>query len=114
MKSKRCKIIEDYYSPYTDPVSFRKGEKVSIGEKYTEWPGWIWCTKDSGETRWVPKNYLEIHGKKGKLLRDYNSKELAVKVGEEFYVQEEEADWFWLENESGKNGWVPIKNVKLI
>ena len=114
MKNKKCIIIEEYNSPYAEPCIFEKGEIVLVGEKDSEWSGWIWCTKDSGESRWVPENYLEIHGDNGKILRKYNSKELAVNVGEEFIILEEEAEWFWVENETGKSGWVPIKNVNLI
>lgn len=114
MKGKKCKAIEEYNSPYTEPCIFEKGEIVSVGEKDSEWSGWIWCTKDSGESRWVPENYLEIDGNNGKILQNYNSKELAVKVGEVFLIQREEAEWFWVENEIGKSGWVPIKNLKLI
>jgi uncharacterized protein YgiM (DUF1202 family) len=95
-------------------LKFKEGEVVVIGDKDTEWSGWIWCTKDSGKSRWVPENFLEFQGKNAKLRKDYNAKELAVKVGEEFIIEEEEAEWFWVQNESGKSGWVPIKNVEII
>ena len=114
MEKKRCRVIEEYKSPYTDPLIMNKGEILSIEEKETEWAGWIWCTNKMGESRWVPENYLEIDGNKAKINRDYNATELYVNVGEELIIQEEEAEWYWVINQQGKNGWVPIKNVKLI
>ncbi|MFW9968805.1 MAG: SH3 domain-containing protein [Candidatus Odinarchaeota archaeon] len=113
MKEKKCRVIEDYNSPYTIPLLFKKGEVVSIGEKESEWSGWIWCTNKSGKSRWVPENYLKIRGSKGKLKQDYNAIELSVKIGEEYIIKEEEADWYWVINKEGKSGWVPIKNVQL-
>ncbi|UCC21261.1 MAG: hypothetical protein JSV62_08285 [Promethearchaeota archaeon] len=114
MKEKKCRVIEDYKSPYTEPLIITKGEIITIGEKDSEWTGWIWCTNKSGKTRWVPENYLEIEGKLGKMKQDYNATELSVKVGEELIIEKEEAEWFWVVNQQGKYGWVPIRNVQII
>ncbi len=114
MKNKKCRVIKEYNSPYTDPLFFKKNEEVFIGEKDSEWFGWIWCTNQSGDSRWVPENYLDFHGDKGVLNRDYNAVELNVKIGEELFIEEEEAEWFWVINQQGKKGWVPIKNVNII
>ncbi|TKJ23048.1 MAG: hypothetical protein CEE43_04855 [Promethearchaeota archaeon Loki_b32] len=114
MKEKKCRVKEDYNSPYTEPLLITKGEILSIGEKESEWSGWIWCTNKEGKSRWVPENYLEIHGNTGKANQDYNATELTVSIGEELIIEEEEADWFWVTNQQGKSGWVPIKNVQII
>lgn len=114
MKEKKCRVMEDYNSPYTEPLLITKGEILSIGEKESEWSGWIWCTNKEGKSRWVPENYLEIDGNTGKANQDYNATELTVSIGEELIIEEEEADWFWVTNQQGKSGWVPIKNVQII
>ena len=62
MEGRKCRVIEEYKSPYTDPLIMNKGEIVSIKEKDCEWSGWIWCTNTMGESRWVPENFLEIKG----------------------------------------------------
>jgi len=111
---RKCRVIEDYNSPYTEPLIFKKGEMVAIEEKESEWSGWIWCTNKLGKSRWVPENYLEIHGNKGIIEQDYNAVELNVKIGEEYIIKEEEAEWYWVINKEGKSGWVPIKNVQVI
>jgi uncharacterized protein YgiM (DUF1202 family) len=114
MKGKKCRVIEDYNSPYTEPLKFTKGEILTIGEKESEWSGWIWCTNKSGESRWVPENYLEIDENTCKILQDYNATELSITVGEELIIENEEAEWFWVTNQQGNSGWVPIKNVEII
>ncbi|MFX1570590.1 MAG: SH3 domain-containing protein [Promethearchaeota archaeon] len=114
MEGKKCRVVEDYDSPYTEPLIMTKDEILTISEKECEWSGWIWCTNEFGESRWVPENYLEIEGNKGKMLQDYYSTELVVKVGEELIIEKEEAEWFWVKNQKGKRGWVPIKNVEII
>lgn len=114
MEGRKCRVIEEYKSPYTDPLIMNKGEIVSIKEKDCEWSGWIWCTNTMGESRWVPENFLEIKGDKAEINRDYNATELSVKIGEELIIYEEEAEWYWVTNQQGRKGWVPIKNVKLI
>jgi hypothetical protein len=114
MKRKKCRVIEDYDSPYTEPLIIRKGEILSIGEKESEWSGWIWCTNKEGISRWVPENYLEIKGSIGTANQDYNATELNVKRGELLVIEVEEAEWYWVINQEGKSGWVPIKNVQII
>ncbi|MFX0037508.1 MAG: SH3 domain-containing protein [Candidatus Hermodarchaeota archaeon] len=113
MKGKRCRVIENYESPYTESWTIVKGEILTVGEKDTEWMGWIWCTNKEGESRWVPENYLEIHGNTGKANQDYNATELSVKIGEELIIKKEEAEWFWVTNQQGQKGWVPIRNVQI-
>ena len=114
MKKRKCRVIKDYESPYTEPLVMSKGEILTFEEKECEWSGWIWCTNKFGESRWVPEKYLEIDGNKCKMVQDYNSKELNITVGEELTIEKEEAEWFWVINQKGVSGWVPIENVEII
>jgi len=114
MKEKIYRVIEDYNSDYTEPLVISKGEILTIGKKESEWPGWIWCTNKIGKSRWVPENYLEIHGKTCKAKQDYEATELSVKIGEKLVANNKEADWIWATNEKGKSGWVPLRYVKIL
>ena len=107
-----CRVIAAYQSPYTDPVAFGDEEEVAIGKKESEWPGWTWCTKRDGESRWVPEAYVERRGDTGVMRRDYEATELSVAVGEELLMGEEESDWVWCTNQEGHSGWVPMDNVE--
>ncbi len=113
MKLKYCTVISDYKSPYTEPLKIRKGEILQIGDKESEWHGWVWCIKKDGNERWVPKNYLDIQGSSGIMLQDYEAKELTVSVGEELKIEKEESGWVWVSNKEGKKGWVPLENIKI-
>ncbi len=109
-----CKVIADYESAYPDEFSVGKGEILRIGKKDNPWPGWIWCTRSDGESRWLPNSYLEIYGVNGKALFDYSAVELTVRVGDELTVLKEVNGWFWCTNSQGENGWVPSESVEIL
>ena len=113
MKLKNCKVICDYRSPYTEPLLIRKGEILQIGNKESEWPGWVWCMIQDGKERWVPRKYIDIQGNSGIMLEDYEATELAVSIGEKLKIEKEESGWVWVTNMEGKKGWVPLENVKI-
>ena len=108
-----CRVIAAYQSPYTDPVAFSAGEELAIAEKACEWPGWVWCTKRDGNSRWVPEAYVERRDDTGVMRRDYEATELSVSVGEELVMgEEEESEWVWCTNRGGRSGWVPLDNIE--
>ncbi len=105
------RVTRDYESPYGDPVVMRVGETLSIADRKTDWKGWIWCTTRDGKSRWVPESFVGRTGEVGTMLRDYESTELSVRVGEQLLLGEEVAGWVWCTNEAGRSGWVPSENV---
>jgi hypothetical protein len=109
-----CRVIVDYESPYTDPCTFNAGEKLTIGEKESEWDGWVWCTNREGKSRWVPEAYVEHRGDVCVMLRDYESTELSVSAGEVLSITgQAESGWVWCTNQAGQSGWVPEDNVRV-
>jgi len=113
MKLKYCNVISDYKSPYTEPLKIRKGEILQIGNKESEWRGWVWGMNKDGKERWVPRKYIDIQYNSGKMIQDYEATELAVTIGEELKIEEEESGWVWVSNKEGKQGWVPLENIKI-
>jgi hypothetical protein len=107
-----CRVISAYRSPYTAPWVMRAGQELAIGQRESEWAGWVWCTNQDGESRWVPESFLERHGDAGIALRDYEATELPVEAGEELAMGEEESDWIWCTNREGQSGWVPAEHVE--
>jgi len=114
MNSNRCVVIEKHQASDKYPLIITKGETLKFERKETEWDGWIWCINNDGKGGWVPETYLELQEEVCDVLQNYNAIELTVNIGEEFMIEEEESDWFWLNNEKGKEGWVPKKNVRII
>lgn len=41
-----------------------------LQRRETDWPGWIWCTNDSGKSTWVPESWVQIDGDSCVLRRD--------------------------------------------
>ena len=83
-----------------------------LQRRETEWPGWIWCTNDSGKSAWVPENWVEIEGDSCVMKRDYDSTELSVEAGEVLSVESEESGWAWATKEGRESGWVPLENLE--
>ena len=113
MKLKYCTVISDYKSPYTEPLITRQGDILKIDIKESEWHGWVWCMNKDGIERWVPRNYLDIHGTSGTLIQDYEATEVSVSIGDELVIEKEESGWVWVSNVEGKKGWVPLENIKI-
>jgi len=110
----KCRVTSAYQSPYSDPLVIRAGEELAIGEKESEWSGWVWCTNQSGKSRWVPEKYVQRRGDTALALRDYEATELTVSVGEELTMGEEESGWIWCTNQKGQSGWVPADHVETL
>src|ERR671913_95674 len=39
-----ARVIRDYSAQYPDPISVRAGETIHLGQRDTDYPGWIWAT----------------------------------------------------------------------
>jgi uncharacterized protein YgiM (DUF1202 family) len=107
-------VIADWQVKYSDPLILRAGEGVTLGERDTEWPGWIWCINEAGKGGWVPEQYIEIRDTRGVARQDYSAIELAVKAGEQVRVGQRLNGWAWCTNASGQSGWVPERNLDMI
>ena len=107
----RYRVIKAHDPEFPEPWTVRKGERLRFEGRETESVGWIWCTDDAGEARWVPKTWVEIEGDSCVMKRDYNSTGLGVGVGEVLTVELEESGWAWVTKESGESGRVPLVNL---
>ena len=109
------RVVADYQAPYADPIQAKAGDEVVIDfEKKTEIRGWVWCTNSSGKSGWVPTKYLDVMEGRGKMLCNYNAIELTIHAGERLTVHKEESIFYWVTNQMGQQGWVPVENVELL
>jgi hypothetical protein len=109
--SERYRVVKSCESPYTEPLTLPKGERLRWEPRECESPGWIWCTTDGGESRWVPENLVEKEGEYCVLQRPYTATELSVEEGETVTVEFVESGWAWATNESGQSGWVALDHL---
>jgi hypothetical protein len=107
-----CRVISDYQSAYPDPLIISAGDRLRIGERKSEWPGWLWCTTQQGKDGWVPQAYVAREGNTGLALDDYDATELSVRAGEDLFAAQEESGWLWCTNQRDQSGWVPAENLR--
>jgi len=107
-----CRVVADYATPFPDPLVLRAGQQLAVGDRKSEWHGWLWCTTRDGKSAWVPEGYVTLRGKTATLRCDYDATELSVHAGEELILELEESGWLWCANRTGRRGWVPANHVK--
>lgn len=111
---KHFRVIKAYESPYPRASEFPKGSHVKVVKEYQDdpqWPNWFWCVGPDNTAAWVPGQFLQLDGKKGILIRDYNAIELSVQVEEKLQVYEVINGFGWAQNSEGNYGWVPMKHL---
>lgn len=116
MEKKKIFVATDQHrSEYPDPITFKKGTRIVVGEIYEgneEWENWYFCTVTNHSGGWVPAQFIdqnEIPGY-GVANDDYTAKELDVDEGDKFQVIKCVNGWFWCQRLSdNETGWVPVK-----
>ncbi len=111
----RVIVERAHRSNYPDPVRFRRGDSVRLGDRDPDFPGWIRATDAEGRTGWAPEALLdrqETH--EAIAVADYDATELNVSPGEQLTVRRELAGWYWVCNEQGDLGWVPVASTRPI
>ncbi len=108
-----ARITTAYQSAYPDPLKVKAGETLTVAKNDTEWPGFVWCTNQSGKGGWMPENYINRKGSVGLARCDYEATELSVNVGQIVTIHQVESDWAWCRQQSGSEGWVPLKHIEI-
>ncbi len=104
----RGRVISDYVSEFSNPMSARKGDSIRVIRKNDgKYKSWYWCRSDSGIEAWVPEVVLSISGDRATLSQDYNSRELDSSENEIVDILYEMGGWSWCRNSRGKEGWLP-------
>lgn len=101
-------VKESYRSAYPDPLKLHLGEQVTLGDKRSEWPGWLWCTDSGGKSGWVPEAYIRRQGDAGVIVVAYDATELSAESGEEIEMLRRESGWVWCRKTDGHEGWLPL------
>jgi hypothetical protein len=114
MPGKACRVRTSYTSAFPDPLKLEVGQEVTVGERESEWPGWIWCRTGDGKEGWVPTAYVERKANTATVLQDYDATELTAAEDELLTVVKEEAGWLWCRKQNGDCGWLPKANVIIL
>ncbi len=110
-----CYVIKAHKPDNSEPFKCRKGDEVEIvvgtpplyGDKR------ICCVNSNGQRGWMPgKHFIRrIGGNKAEILRDYDSTEFSVDVGEELIIIWETSGWI-LCGKNRQRGWIPKNKIK--
>ena len=111
-KNDTAVVIKNHKSDFPNPLILNKGERLAIGDKKTNFVGWIWCIAVDGNCGWVPEKFVKKTEDNCMMLVDYDSTELAVTVGENLTILSQESDWVLCLNSKNKRGWIPLENVR--
>lgn len=107
-------VIAAHRTQYTNPIRFKASEKVIVGKRDEEYPGWIWTTLASGNSGWAPEELLSVSGTTAVALSDYEATELTTEVGERVRVIFEMLEWAWVKDSARREGWVPLKTLERV
>ncbi|MCC8380091.1 SH3 domain-containing protein [Xenorhabdus sp. PB30.3] len=110
-------VTKDHISEFPEPITFSKGTKLIIGEKYEGdegWENWYFCSVSGQKSGFVPAQFIEwIDDENGIALKDYTAHELSVKEGETVSGTERLNSWLWSTRDlNGECGWVPLEHLK--
>ena len=113
-QKKRCRVIRDHTSAYPNPLVLSASETVTIKERESKWPGWVWVISQTGTAGWIPGRILKQEGSIGHIAENYDATELTVRSGTQLTFSREESGWLWCTTPKGNSGWVPQENVEII
>lgn len=85
------------------------GDVLHFERRESVYPGWIWCTDKNLARAWVPESFVSIEGHTCRMLRDYDSIELEIDVGDKIDVIEIVSGWAWVKDSRNRRGWVPLE-----
>ena len=114
MDTRRARAIASHRPPDRPAIQVQAGDRVTLGERDTEWPQFVWTALASGLGGWVPSALFDAEGGQASALQDYDTRELEVAAGDTLTLHRELAGWWWATNASGDGGWIPARAVEVI
>jgi len=107
-------VTKSHRSKYPNPVKFTAGDQLAPGRHDEDYPGWIRITTQDGNEGWAPESLISVHegGGGATATGDYCARELDTEKGETVSCDREVCGWIWVENQTGKTGWVPVETLR--
>ena len=110
--SRYARVVQAHNHSCPDSVSGKEGDVFLLGGLHSaEYPDFVWATAADNRCGWIPKAFLQQDGDFGRLVRDYNAREVVVDMGEVVEILEEIGGWLWIATDDGLEGWIPAKSI---
>ena len=104
----RYRATKGWAVTYPDPIRGAAGDRLALGRRDDEYPGWVWATAADGRAGWVPESWLQVEGQGGVLQRDYTAAELPLELGDVVSGELTLSGWLWATDAGGRQGWTPL------
>lgn len=106
-------LIADHQIPKRAPLKLTAGDIVTVGERDTEWPAFVFVTALHG-TGWVPSRHIDMAEATATMRTAYDTRELPASRGEtvELIRDDPESGWSWCRNADGCEGWIPHRSLE--
>jgi mannose-6-phosphate isomerase-like protein (cupin superfamily) len=110
----RATLLRDVRTQYANPIGFRRGDVVRLGDRDSEWLAFAWTTTSDGNAGWAPVEWLRPLGDgTAEALRDYTARELDADADETVELTDELGGWWWSRNAEGREGWLPANALRI-
>jgi SH3 domain len=108
----RVRAIEAHTVSERPPIQVAVGDAVSVGERDTDWPAFVFVTAERG-AGWIPSRYLSSDSGEATVEVAYDTTELATELGDvlEVVERDDESGWHWCRASDGREGWVPTRTL---
>ncbi|HET9252909.1 MAG TPA: hypothetical protein VFP58_12420 [Candidatus Eisenbacteria bacterium] len=111
----RARARKPYAPEPGQPVQVQAGDIVYIGEESPVYPGWVRIRVPDGRKTWAPDPYVRgREGEEGRVLVDYDARELAVETGTLVTMLLELRGWTWVRTDDGREGWLPLETLEIL
>src|SRR4051812_46201034 len=99
----RVHATERHVPSERPPIRIALGDSVTVGERDTDWPAFVFVTAESG-AGWVPSRYLSGEAGRVDVVVAYDTTELATEVGDllEVVQRDDESGWLWCRDRGGR------------
>ncbi|MDG5814307.1 SH3 domain-containing protein [Chitinispirillales bacterium ANBcel5] len=110
------RVVKEYSTEIEHPIRIEQGEILQVVEESDsdgDWADWVLC-KGKHKEGWVPKQYLDIKGKRATSLRDYDAQEHNLAIDELLVASYELNGWIWAVKENAPEtwAWAPLNHLK--
>ena len=111
---RRARVIAAHRAPDRPPIRVAAGDSVTLGERDSDWPQFVWTTLAQGLGGWIPAVLFDRDIGEATALSDYDTRELDTTIGEILILHHHQEEWWWAENANGDSGWIPARAIELI
>ena len=111
---KRAVVIASHRAPDRPPIRVEPGDNVTLGERDSEWPQFVWTALATGLGGWMPTVLFDRDQGEAIAMQPYDTRELDADEGESLVLHHELADWWWAENMQGTSGWIPGRVLRIL